>query len=97
MRNLFERLEKQAIIKNTFFIKNGVPRLPKNSNSIKLFFKGDNALADMVKSSRKIFRNFDSTTSVLIKININSSNPYPASTSGDMIDAVLHCLLDLGI
>ena len=97
MRNLFERLEKQVIVKNTLFIKNGVPRLPKNHNGIKLLFEGDNSLADMVKSSRTIFRNFNSATSVLIKININSSNPYPASTSSDMIDAIVHCLLDLGI
>jgi uncharacterized protein (DUF362 family) len=97
MRNVFERLEKHIIVKNTLFIKKGVPRLPKNRNNIKLSFEGDDALADMVRSSRTIFRNFDSTTSVLIKINLNSSNPYPASTSGGMIDAVLHCLLDLGI
>jgi len=97
MRNIFERLEKQIIIKNTLFIKNGVPRLRTNDNNIKLLFKGDNALADMIKSSRTVFRDFNSATRVLIKININSSNPYPASTSGDMIDAIVNCLLDLGI
>lgn len=97
MRNIFERLEKQIIIKNTLFIKNGVPRLRTNDNNIKLLFKGDNALVDMIKSSRTVFRDFNSATRVLIKININSSNPYPASTSGDMIDAIVNCLLDLGI
>src|SRR4030042_2686777 len=51
----------------------------------------------MVKSSNIIFSDFNPQTSVLVKINLNSSNPYPASTSSEMLDAVLQSLINLGV
>ncbi len=97
MRNILKRLEKKIIIKNTFLIKNFPPRILKKSTGIELSFNGENALKDMTDSSNKIFKDFDSMTSVLIKINLNSANPYPASISREMLEAVLRSLLNLGI
>jgi len=97
MASLLERLERKIIIKNTFFIRNGTPRLPETKKSKKLSFTGDNALSDMVKSSNIIFSDFNPQTSVLIKLNLNSSNPYPASTSPEMLDALLQSLINLGV
>jgi len=97
MASLLERLEKKLIIKNTLFIRNGDPRLPENSKSKKFSFTGDNALSDMIKSSNVIFSDFRPQTSVLIKINLNSPNPYPASTSSKMLDALLQSLMGLGV
>lgn len=97
MGNILKSLEKRMIIKNTYFIKNYFPRKLKKSSGIKLSLKGDNALKDMVDSSNKIFKDFDSGTTVLIKINLNSANPYPASTSREMLDAILNSLFDLGV
>ena len=94
---MLERLERKVIIKNTFFIRNGTPRLPEIKKSINFYFTGNNALSDMIKSSNIIFSDFNSQTSVLIKINLNSPNPYPASTSSEMLDAVLQSLIKLGV
>ena len=97
MRNILKRLERKIIIKNTFLIKNCPPRILKKSSGTRLSFKGENTLKDMVDSSNKIFKDFNSMTSVLIKINLNSANPYPASTSREMLDAILNSLFDLGV
>jgi len=71
--------------------------MPERSSGIELSFSGENALKDMVDSSNKIFKDFNTVNSVLIKTNLNSANPYPASTSNHMLEAVLQSLLDLGI
>ena len=97
MRNILKRLEKKIIIKNTFLIKNCSPRILNKPTGIELSFNGKNALRDMAASSNKIFKDFDPSNSVLIKINLNSANPYPASTSREMLETVLRSLLDLGI
>ena len=97
MASLLERLERKIIIKNTFFIRNGAPRLPETKKSKKFSFTGDNALSDMLKSGNLIFSDFNPQTSVLVKINLNSSNPYPASTSSEMLDAILQSLINLGV
>ena len=97
MRNILKRLEKKIIIKNTFLIKNFPPRILKKSTGIELSFNGGNALKDMTDSSNKIFKDFDSMTSVLIKINLNSANPYPASTSREMLETILNSLFALGV
>jgi len=97
MANLLRRIEKKLIIKNTLFIFNGVPRLSKNSKNIKITFTGDEALSEMLKLNKSIFEGFNSRTSVLIKINLNSPQPYPASTSSEMLEAVLQSLLSLGV
>ena len=97
MASLLERLERKIIIKNTFFIKNGAPRLPETKKSKKFSFTGDNALSEMVKSGNIIFSDFNNQTSVLVKINLNSSNPYPASTSPEMLDVLLQSLINLGV
>ena len=97
MRNIIKRLEKKIIIKNTFLIKNCPPRILNKPVGIGLSFNGKNALKDMVASSDKIFKDFNPANSVLIKINLNSANPYPASTSNHMLETILQSLLDLGI
>lgn len=97
MRNILKRLEKKIIIKNTFLIKNCPPRLLNKPAGIELSFNGEHALKDMAASSNKIFKDFNPANSVLIKINLNSANPYPASTSNHMLETVLRSLLDLGI
>ncbi|MHB1346659.1 MAG: DUF362 domain-containing protein [Candidatus Humimicrobiaceae bacterium] len=94
---MLKRLEKKLIIKNTFFIRNGRPRLPEISENKKFTFIGDNALAEMLESGSIIFKDFNDKTSVLIKINLNSPNSYPASTSFDMLDALLQSLISRGV
>ena len=97
MASFLHRLERKFIIKNTFFIKNGVPRLPESTGRKKFYFTGDKALPDMAKSFNTIFEDFNSQTSVLIKLNLNSSKPYPASTSPEMLDSLIQCLIGRGV
>jgi uncharacterized protein (DUF362 family) len=51
----------------------------------------------MVASRKEIFKDFGPATSVLIKISINSPDPYPASTSKKMLESVLYCMKDIGV
>lgn len=97
MKNLIERFEKKLILKNRLFLKNGCPRLPNNVNNIKLSFTGDNVLKDFINSDNVIFKDFNSQTSVLIKINLNSAYNYPASTSTEMLETVIKSLVNLGV
>ena len=97
MKNIFDRIERKLIIKNTFFIKRGAPRLQKSDNIIDLSFSGEDPLSEMDDSSDKIFKNFDSSTSVLIKVSLNSPNPYPASTSKKMLESIVCSLKDIGV
>ncbi len=97
MKNIFDRIEKKLIIKNTFFIKRGAPRIQKSSNKIDLSFSGEDPLSSMADSGEKIFADFDSSNSVLIKISLNSPNPYPASTSKKMLESIVCSLKDIGV
>lgn len=96
-KNILDRIERRLIIRNTFFIKKGMPGLQKDNAGIDLSFNGADPISVMLGSSKKIFAGFDSSTSVLIKISINSSDPYPASTSYKMLESIIHALKDLGV
>lgn len=96
-KNLLDRIERKLIVANTFFIEKGVPRIPEHGGEIDLSFSGMDPVSMMDGSSKKIFAGFDSSTSVLIKISINSPNPYPATTSREMLESVLRSLRDLGV
>ena len=97
MKNIFTRLEKKLIIKNNLFIKKGAARLPENTSRVKLHFKGDNALAEFTNSADAVFSGFNPAHSVLVKINLNSANPYPASTSFEMLDVLIRSLIEFGV
>jgi uncharacterized protein (DUF362 family) len=97
MAKTIERLEKKFIIRNRFFIKNASPRLPESKNNINMVFNGERALDEMLKSGKDVFSDFNSETSVLIKINLNSSNPYPASTSLEMLETLIKLLVDVKV
>jgi len=97
MKNILDRIERKIIVKNTFFIEKGVPRMQRAGTEIELCFSGRNPLESMAGSGGKIFADFDSSTSVLIKISLNSPNPYPASTSPEMLETILCMLRDIGV
>ena len=56
MKNIFDRIERKIIIKNTFFIKRGNPRIQKDNNKIDFSFSGEDPLSEMAGSSDKIFK-----------------------------------------
>jgi uncharacterized protein (DUF362 family) len=58
---------------------------------------GKDPVLEMIGSSDVIFDGFDASTSVLVKISLNSPNPYPATTSNRLLDAVLDCLRQRGV
>jgi len=93
--NLLRRIERKIIKSNTLFIREGEPRIPKIDKEINLTIKGSDSIN--IFKNNDIFSGFDSTDSVLIKININSSNPYPASTSSKMLEAIIVSLKAMGI
>ena len=97
MKNIFDRIERKLIVKNTFFVKKGIPRVPKENVDLDLKFQGDDALTKMRASRKEIFKDFGRDTSVLIKISINSHRPYPASTSLKMLESLIYCLIDTGV
>jgi len=97
MKNIFDRIERKLIIKNTSFIKRGTPRIQKSGNRLDLSFSGKDPLLEMAISSEKIFKDFNSSTSVLIKVSLNSPNPYPASTSKKMLESIVRSLKDIGV
>jgi len=97
MKNIFEHFEKKLILKNRLFLKNGYPRLPNTVIGTKLILNGDNVLNDFINSANTIFKDFNSQTSVLIKINLNSAYNYPASTSIEMLETVIKALISQGV
>ena len=96
MKNILDRIERRIITGNTLFISRGTPRVKKNSK-IELSFCSKDPISDMIDSCKNIFMHFDFPNSVLLKISLNSPNPYPASTSSRMLEAVLQCLADSGV
>jgi len=97
MKNIFDRIERKIIIKNTLFVKKGIPRIQKNKNKIDLSFSGEDPLSEMVDSGDKIFKDYNSSTSVLIKVSLNSPDPYPASTSKKMVESIVCSLKEIGV
>jgi uncharacterized protein (DUF362 family) len=97
MKNIFERIERKLIIKNTFFIKKGVPRIPFLVSDKDFSFISKDPISEMIDSRKEIFKDFGPSTSVLIKISINSHYAYPASTSKKMLESILYLLKDAGV
>ena len=97
MKNLFKRIERKIIIKNKMFISKNYPRFPKEGLKINYIFEGENALAEMVKLKNNIFSSFKPGDKILIKVNLNSPNPYPASTSNEMLETLLKMLNEVGM
>src|SRR5690606_28594059 len=94
---IITRLEKKLILKNKLFIKQAFPRLKKIQKQVKLVFSSDSALDDFRKAGKDIFSDFSEATKVLIKINLNSANNYPASTSLQMLESVIEGLKNQGV
>ncbi len=53
--------------------------------------------AKLQSIGERLVADIDPSGSVLIKINLNSSNPYPASTSGEMLLGLVDLLIEHGI
>lgn len=71
--------------------------MPETPTPVSATFSGESAMETMLKNGKELFRNFKPSEKVLIKINLNSANPYPASTSGKMLELLLELLSSLGI
>ena len=90
---IISSLEKKLILKNRIFIRTSLPRFPKNKKQLHLIFSGESALEDFYKSGNYILEDYNPDTSVLIKINLNSANKYPASTSLYMLEKLIKLLI----
>jgi uncharacterized protein (DUF362 family) len=96
-KNFLDRAERKLSVLNTLFIRQGRPRLAPDAPEIDITFSGADILDSMRDAGDKIFKGFCPGTSVLIKISLNSPNPYPASTSREMLESVISCLKDKGV
>ena len=97
MKNLISRIKRRLIIKNRYFIKAAPVRNSDILSDINIIFKGQDALTKMENSCSRIFHGFNSDTSVLIKVNLNSALDYPASVSLEFLDSVIRMLKNSGV
>ncbi|MDD3521156.1 MAG: DUF362 domain-containing protein [Actinomycetota bacterium] len=97
MANLIQRVERKLIVNNTFRIGTANPWMPQPSAPISNSFSGEDSISDMMEASQNLFKLFKPPDKVMIKINLNSANPYPASTSSEMLEALLKILRKRGI
>lgn len=97
MKNRINPLLRRIIIKNRYFVRIAPSRLSKNTHDICQILDGQNILEEMAELSTKIFKDYNKNTSVLIKVNLNSSLEYPSSLSMDILEALVSFLKTAGV
>lgn len=97
IKKKFRSLKKRLIIQNRYLIRYAEPRTRVADENISFSYKGGKSMDSIRKDSKDIFSGFSSLTDVMIKINLNSSFPYPASVSLEMLDLIIDCLQNIGV
>ncbi|HPQ46509.1 MAG TPA: DUF362 domain-containing protein [Clostridia bacterium] len=97
MKNLFLRLQRKILLNLPVTKRQGQPILKNAGSHKKLVLKGPAALDDFNKEAHILFSDYDSSDRVLIKVNLNSGLPFPASVSLDMLKSLILLLNQLGI
>lgn len=92
MKKMIKKVIRRLAIKNRYFFKKENPRKPVLKQDIELTFTGQNGLVQMSQTADVIFGGFNNSTSVLIKINLNSALNYPASVSIQTLETLIEML-----
>ena len=91
------RIKRKLIYLNRFSLK-GRPRISKEKYSDEvLSFSGKSAFTDFSKMAGELFSDYSKNTRVLIKVNLNSANEYPASVSIDFLGTLVSILKEQGV
>lgn len=97
MTNNFDKLKRRLIYMNRRFIHEGLPVNNKRHTDVDITLAGNDIIGKIKEDKEKIFKDYNSKTKVLIKVNLNSSLPYPASVSVDIIEALITALKNYGV
>ena len=94
------RLFKPRILRKMEYVGAMDPRLPKLKNGKKVFcFTGsDNTIWEQIVAKREeLFEGFDKSHKILLKINLNTADPYPASTDPFTLGKLLDLMSGMGL
>lgn len=97
MNDLMRKIKRKLIFINGPARGSRNPIIPNTHKNIEMFLKGQNLLREFTRLAPALFRDYDKNTKVLIKVNLNSSLPYPASVSMDMLETLVLSLLERGV
>lgn len=94
---LYCRIKRKLIYLNRLSIS-GKPRLCNSENTGNLLIlTGKDVLDKFKESAGNFFSDYDEKTRVLIKVNLNSSNEYPASVSNEFLLVLVSLLREHGV
>jgi Uncharacterized conserved protein len=94
------RLFKPRILRKMEYVGSMNPRLPKLKNGKKVFcFKGSDSVIweQIVANREELFEGFDKSHRILLKINLNTADPYPASTDPFTLCKLLDLMSGIGL
>lgn len=97
MNNLLKKVKRKLIFINKPSGKPKAPLTPKVAGKTEILLKGQNLLHEFKCIGSDLLRDYDRDTKVLIKVNLNSALPYPASVSMEMLETVVASLEDRGV
>ncbi|MFO7612718.1 MAG: DUF362 domain-containing protein [Clostridia bacterium] len=97
MNDLMKKLKRKLIFINGPARGTRDPIIPSTSNDIEMLLEGQNLPHEFSHLAPDLFRDYDKNTNVLIKANLNSALPYPASVSMDMLETLFLALLERGV
>ena len=100
LKRIYKKVTKPKILRRLTTSGTTQPRLSKVKSNNKVYsFTGstERIFDDIAQNSNDIFQDFSKEHKVLIKINLNSALPYPASTDPKTLSMVIDILKARGI
>lgn len=100
LKQIYKKVTKPKILRRLVISGTAKPRLPKVGYDTKVYtFTGssERIFKDIALNSNELLCDFSKEHKVLIKLNLNSALPYPASTDPKTLSMLLDILIDKGI
>lgn len=97
MNDLIKRVKRKMLLLSGNIKITRKPVIQINKIKTDIILEGDNLLGKFLGLGPKLFSNYNSTTKVLIKVNLNSALPYPASVSIEMLETLISSLKNNGV
>jgi uncharacterized protein (DUF362 family) len=100
IKRLFKKFSRRKLLSKPHDLDTVKPRLVQQESDLSIVATGTDLstiLKKIENNQERIFRDFQPGHKVLVKINMNSPFPFPASTSPEMLVGVIDILLQRGI
>ena len=100
LKRIYRKITRPAVLRKIKVSGEKEPRLadPENHKILKELSGNDAEIfAEMRDLNKDLFRGFEPGNKVLIKININTADEYPASTDPELLCNLIDCLKNIGI